>query len=134
MKVVDYEIVFPTAKMDLGASTQHSVLSIRYCIFTLASPLISFDKYVSRSFLRLLICKVLFKIFSSIGLTAFGGIGTEFQIRKHFFFIELLFFNDISKNKLLTLKNIEDDGYFFCRLQSFQLRLGHAFSLKATDK
>lgn len=71
---------------------------------------------------------------SSIGLTGFAGIGTEFQIREHFFSIELLFLKDISKNKILTLKNIEDDGYFFCRLQSFQLKLGHTFSLRSKDK
>lgn len=71
---------------------------------------------------------------SSIGLTGFAGIGTEFQIKERFFSIELLFLTDISKNKILTLKNIEDDGYLFCRLQSFQFRLGHTFSLRCKDR
>lgn len=71
---------------------------------------------------------------SSIGLTGFAGIGTEFQIQERFFSIELLFLKDISKNKILTLKNIEDDGYFFCRVQSLQFRLGHTFSLRGKDK
>lgn len=65
---------------------------------------------------------------SSIGLNLFGGIGSEFEIKQRNFTIELSYSNDISKNKFLTLHNIEDDSYFFTKFKSFELTVGHTFS------
>lgn len=66
----------------------------------------------------------------SIGVSLFGGIGSEFEIKERHFTIELSYCSDISQNKFLTLHNIEDDSYFLTKFKSFQLSIGHTFSFR----
>lgn len=64
----------------------------------------------------------------SIGLSIIAAIGHEFIIKDKSFFIELAYNSDISKNKILTLHNIEADNFYFGNLKSIQLKVGHTFS------
>jgi Outer membrane protein beta-barrel domain len=64
----------------------------------------------------------------SIGFSIISGIGSEFEIKEKSFTVELSFRGDASKNKLLTLRNIESDSYFFSKFKSFQLTLGYSFN------
>ncbi|MGG9961330.1 outer membrane beta-barrel protein [Ferruginibacter sp. SUN106] len=70
----------------------------------------------------------------SIGTTFMSGIGSAFEIKDRNFTVELSFCSDISKNKFLTLHNIESDSYFFTKFKSLQLTAGTSFSFRNKKK
>ena len=70
----------------------------------------------------------------TMGVGILAGIGNEIIINKITYFIELSYYSDISKNKILTLHNIEADKSFYGKLKCFQLKIGHIFSLKPTNR
>lgn len=73
--------------------------------------------------------KIKFDRDMQIGFALLSGVGSEFSIDEKLFVIELLYYGDISKNKLLTLHNIEYDSHFYGKLKSFQLKIVYKFSL-----
>jgi hypothetical protein len=70
----------------------------------------------------------------TLGVGILAGIGNEIIINKITYFIELSYYSDISKSKILTLHNIESDNFFYGKLKWFQLKIGHIFSLKPTSR
>jgi Outer membrane protein beta-barrel domain len=66
---------------------------------------------------------------SKIGFSYFGGFGTEIPLKNKNLNIEILFNNDISKNRFNTLKNIEDDGNFNTKAIGLVLKLGYTFEI-----
>lgn len=61
----------------------------------------------------------------SLGVSAFIGIGSDFNIKNQRFNAELSYCSDLSQNKFYTLRNIEDDGFFYTKFKSFQLNIGY---------
>jgi hypothetical protein len=66
---------------------------------------------------------------SKIGFGFSGGIGTEIPLKNKNLNIELQFNNDITNNSFTTLKNIEDDGFFFTKAIGITLKIGYTFSI-----
>ncbi len=64
----------------------------------------------------------------AIGAAFTSGLGSEFEIEDRNFTVELLWCSDISKNKVMTLHNIESDSYFFTKFKSLKLTVGTSFS------
>jgi len=64
---------------------------------------------------------------NSFGLSLVASIGSEIEIRNKTFLIELSYYNDISESRFQTLKNIEQDNYYFGRLKSVQVKIGYVF-------
>lgn len=71
---------------------------------------------------------------NAIGVSLIAALGYEFLVNDKSFFIELGYNSDISKNKIFTLHNIEADNYYFGKLKSIQLAIGHTFSLDLSKK
>lgn len=65
----------------------------------------------------------------SLGSSFITALGAEFKIKERDFTGELAFFSDLSKNKFLSLKNIENDAFFFGKFKGLQLTIGTSFSL-----
>ena len=71
--------------------------------------------------------KAMFGKNSSLGSTIIFGTGYDFKIKKNSFSIELGFAGDISKTRITTFENIENNSYYFTKFKSIEFKVAYCF-------